>query len=204
MIDGGAALALDRVAVGVFLSDDEQLFIERVDNRCIDSAEANAAQLAPIFEHMAADQPETGLVIALLPDAQLRVPEIGAIFGENPIQRSEGRGRRHCVRFAARAPGIERGQQHGLGALHRLRMVGAERLILDWAPGLARPHRHIEEIGPAALDRFAQDVTRQRKGGARRLHMSFFTSSAVSFGVRAPPANTSSTLPSLMVALATL
>src|ERR1700694_1185704 len=40
-------------------------------------------------------------------------------------------------------------------------------------------------MGPAALEQLALDVARQRKGGTRWLHSSFFTSSGVS-PARAP------------------
>src|SRR5262249_49690787 len=96
------------------------------------------------------------------PGVQSGEPSVGAILAKDPVECTEHRpGRsRNFIRLAARAPRVEGGQQHGLGALYHLVVIGAERLVLDRTARPSRPHRYVEEISAAAvLEPFRQNVS---------------------------------------------
>ena len=65
MIDRGAAFALDHVALGVGVLKDQQLLVQVIGHRCVDNAEALLAETRAVLQHIAADQLEADLVVAL-------------------------------------------------------------------------------------------------------------------------------------------
>jgi hypothetical protein len=88
VIDAGAALALDHLAAGVRLGDDEKLFIERVGNCRVDCRKPNAAEAPAVFQSMIADKAHARFMDALSLGVELGEAAVGAILGEHPIQRS--------------------------------------------------------------------------------------------------------------------
>jgi hypothetical protein len=67
VIDGGAPLALDRIPVVVSLSDNKQLFIERINKRGVDRLDVNLTQSAAVLEDVATYQLKADLVVTLCP-----------------------------------------------------------------------------------------------------------------------------------------
>ena len=103
MIDPRAALALDDIANGVALFDDQQSLVERIHNRSVDCGEAHAAESAAILENVTADQVHAGLVNAFGLRVQLREAPVGTVLGEDPIERADS-GDLRLIRCAARQP----------------------------------------------------------------------------------------------------
>ena len=89
-------------------------------------------------QDMTTNESKAHLVVPLCPGVQFGKAPIGAIFGKNPVEGSEGCAGRCRIRSAACAPGIERGQQDGLDTFHGLGIVSAKRFIADRAPITAR------------------------------------------------------------------
>src|SRR5262249_8545363 len=116
------------------------------------------AKPTPILQYVATHEPEACLVVTLGLGVQFCEASVGAIFGENPIERTECRDPRDFIRRAARAPTIERGQQDILGPGDRGLIVGAECLVLNRAAHPACPCRDIEEIAPAIFKRLALHI----------------------------------------------
>ena len=110
VVHRGAALALDHVALGVGYSKDQQLLVI-IGQRCVDSIEPLLAEPRAVFQDVAADQLKADFVVALALGVELGVAAIGAILGEQPIERPDrrDRGRRRGLGVAG-SPGIERRQ----------------------------------------------------------------------------------------------
>src|SRR5262249_44038255 len=82
IIYGRPAPPLDYVSCGVRLFDDQQFLVERVDNGAVDRWEAFLTEPLAGFENVAADQIETGFVLA--PGLHMEPGEapIGAVLGK--------------------------------------------------------------------------------------------------------------------------
>ena len=107
MIDGGAPLAGDGVAVGVGLGDDKQSLIDRIGDGGVDGCQPDLAEPSPVLERVAADEREPDLMVALGLGVELGEAAVGAVLGEYPIERA---GRcPYCLAFrVAGSPRIER------------------------------------------------------------------------------------------------
>src|SRR5262249_57971917 len=118
---------------------------------------------------VAADQAEADFVMSAVLYIERLIASFGAIFGKDPIQGPGARDNRILgLAKSATAPRIKARQQHGLCALDRRLVVGAEWFIADWTSRLTRPRWGIEEIAPAAaFSRFTQRVAgqAQRRAG---------------------------------------
>jgi hypothetical protein len=82
VIDPGPSLALDHLAVGVDLLEDEQLFIERVDHCGSDSVKWDRPQTAAVLQHIAADQAHPALMQTPCLGIKLGKAPFSAILGE--------------------------------------------------------------------------------------------------------------------------
>jgi hypothetical protein len=65
VVDRGSTLALDHVAGGVHLFNDEQLFVERVDDGGANRGQEHGTEPAAILENVSSHHPEADFVIAL-------------------------------------------------------------------------------------------------------------------------------------------
>jgi hypothetical protein len=110
VVDRGAPLALDHVALGVGCSKDQQPLVKIIGQRRIDRRQPLLAETRAILQHIPADELETVLVVALGAGIELGEAAIGAILREQPIERADHSDiwRRRCL--VARSPGIERRQ----------------------------------------------------------------------------------------------
>jgi hypothetical protein len=101
VIDPGASLALYLLSLGICHLDDQQCFVERICNCGVDCGKTHATQTSTVLEDVISNQSHARFVKALSLCVELGETSVGAVFGENPIERPDRGDLWQLVRRAA-------------------------------------------------------------------------------------------------------